>query len=141
MEGNSCFCSEGEPLGELCNTVPGCINITVVQGAKMCQECDGVYFITEPVGGSCQCVNNGTIVNGVCNNITGCISPEISSTGEIRCLSCDGSAKFNITPSLEGFCECLPHYQISGPGCAEVCGDGVLFSSDSSLCDDGNLAD
>ena len=114
MEDNSCFCSEGEPLGEFCNTVPGCINITLVQGLKMCQECDGIYFIAEPVGGICRCINNGAIVNGICNNITGCISPEIASTGEIRCLYCDGGAKFNTTPSSEGLCECLPHYRAEG---------------------------
>ena len=142
MDGNNtCACYEGEPLGEFCSTIPGCISITLVQGLKMCQECDGIYFIAEPVGGSCRCINNGTIVNGICNNITGCISPEIASTGEIRCLYCDGSANFNTTPSSEGLCECVQYYQLSGSGCAEVCGDGVLFASESSLCDDGNVVD
>ena len=131
----------GEPLGEFCNTIPGCVNLTLVLGLKMCQECDGIHFIAEPVGGSCRCINNGTIVNGICNNITGCISPEIATTGEIRCLSCDGSANFNATPSSEGLCECLQYYQLAGSGCVEVCGDGALFSSNSSLCDDGNVVD
>ena len=131
----------GEPLGEFCSTTPGCINLINVQGATACVECDGINFVAEPVDGSCRCINNGTIVNGICSNLTGCVSPEIASTGEIRCLSCDGSANFNTTPSSEGLCECVQHYQLSGPGCAEVCGDGVLFASDSSLCDDGNVAD
>ena len=107
----------------------------------MCQECDGIDFIAEPVGGSCRCINNGTIRNGICNSLTGCISPEIASTGEIRCLYCDGSSNFNTTPSSEGLCECVKYYQVEGPICIEVCGDGVLFSSNSSLCDDGNVVD
>ena len=114
MHGGTCSCYEGEPLGEFCNTIPGCISLINVQGGTACVECDGVYFIAEPVGGSCRCINNGTIVNGVCNNITGCIFPEPTTTGEIRCRACDSSAKFNVTPSSEGFCECLPHYQAEG---------------------------
>ena len=36
MQDNSCFCYEGEPLGEFCNTIPGCISLINVQGGTAC---------------------------------------------------------------------------------------------------------
>ena len=55
LEGNNtCSCYEGEPLGEFCNTIPGCLNLTLVLGVKTCQQCDGVDFHPSPVSGECR---------------------------------------------------------------------------------------
>ena len=141
MEAGICLCLEGVVVTGFCTNVSGCVKTAYISNSTVCQECDQLYFHQTPVSGICECLSpTASLINGICNNITGCVSPTIGSNGSILCLSCNLAAGFQSQP-VDGLCSCIQYYELSGSSCREVCGDGVLFSSNSSLCDDGNNED
>ena len=79
----------------------------------MCLECDTTEFYQTPQNGDCVCLNNGSLVNGICHNIVGCLTPQ-TVNGEVVCQYCNVSAGFNATPGAGNSCECQDKYELQG---------------------------
>jgi cysteine-rich repeat protein len=129
----------GSPISGICNTIIGCIQPTVLpDGSKSCLACNPTSFWGQPANnGSCQCLM-GELVNDICNSVPGCIAPGLAANGSVICLACSASTHFNPDPQPDGLCACQQKYTLGDGICSDTCGDGYLFSSSLTACDDGN---
>ena len=59
----------------------------------------------------------------------------------MSCSTCNTTANFLPSPDANGICQCREYFEIQGNTCVEICGDGVIFTSEKTVCDDGNLRD
>ena len=66
--GGICECLEGNLLNGICNTIAGCIDpVLLPSGEVGCYSCNSSVFEETPQFGVCKCLNNATLINGICN--------------------------------------------------------------------------
>ena len=137
--GGQCNCILGTEINGICNVITGCIQpVFDSQGNQVCLSCNLSSFHALPVNNQCQCLI-GTLVNGICSTLAGCITPVIQNNGAQTCYFCKVLDNFQGQPASNGSCICKNYYELVGSRCEEICGDGRLFSINTSTCDDGNL--
>ena len=139
---DKCTCNEGW-RGTACG-IPSCAALSDCSGNGVCTapntcQCNsGFGGAMCNVTLSCPAVNDCS-GNGVCTGAESCrcyqgfIGDDCSSVDCSTVGNCNGHGSC----TQPGFCSCSAGY--SGAGCANLCGDGVVQSTEG--CDDGNAAD
>lgn len=91
----------------------------------LCLSCGSNFSLTANQKG-CVCLVDVNIINGLCTNISGCLTAEMINN-EPQCLACNISANYRLTISFT--CECTEGLSAIGRYCRPICGDGKLYFS------------
>lgn len=67
-----CTCSTGSIVSGYCNTVYGCITISLINNTQVCTICDSSLLLEESLTFQCQCITGTiTLANRTCQSICG----------------------------------------------------------------------
>ena len=79
----------------------GCSSCVMILNVVTCTACQADYKLTE---NRCEC-RAGKLVNGLCVDLSGCVTPYTLGNGSVVCLFCNTTLGFLAMPS-NGQCKC-----------------------------------
>lgn len=80
-------------------------------------------FELSPVSHLCLCQKGSAGVNGICANITGCITA-ITIEDSAACITCNATAGWIVDNKQ---CSCIQGTTFDGSSCSPHCGDGKVY--------------